>query len=74
VERLKCLHEAGFVHGDLKLHNMCFGTENDDTEQRVHLIDFGSSFKIYDAEGKHKTNSNDRKFAGNLMFASMNIC
>lgn len=53
---------------------MCFGTENDDTEQRVHLIDFGSSFKIYDAEGKHKTNSNDRKFAGNLMFASMNIC
>lgn len=74
LQRLKHLHKLGFVHGDLKLHNFCFGKEELDKDNIVYLIDFGSSFKIWDKEGKHKKFCTDKKFVGNLMFASVNIC
>jgi casein kinase I family protein HRR25 len=38
------------------------------------LIDFGSSFEIWDKNGKHKPFVAIKKFTGNLMFASANIC
>ena len=69
---MKALHALGYVHGDLKLHNMCHGIE----DKRVRLIDFGVSHKYIDELGKHKVdfNNDKKKMVGNLMFASVNIC
>ena len=40
VERLKKLHESGYVHADLKPENICIGL---DDPHRIYLIDFGLS-------------------------------
>jgi len=37
-ERLKLLHELGFVHNDIKLENVVVGF---DDPNRLYLIDFG---------------------------------
>jgi len=44
VDLLGCLrdiHEAGFMHNDLKPMNMLFGAQGSGNEDDVHLVDFG---------------------------------
>ena len=41
---------------------------------KLYLIDFGSSFEYLNNDGTHKKNKNDKRYPGNIMFASMNIC
>jgi hypothetical protein len=64
----------GFVHGDLKPHNMCMGRDDFFKENMVHLIDFGSSFQYRDQNGQHKPYKFENKHPGNIMFGSVSIC
>lgn len=41
---------------------------------KLHLIDFGSSKRFINKDGTHRKNKIDKKFPGNILFASMNIC
>ena len=38
---LQKIHEAGFMHNDLKPMNMLFGVQGSGNEDDVHLVDFG---------------------------------
>lgn len=58
---LKCLHDIGFCHWDLKLDNICY------KEGYYYLIDFALAQRV------QPSSSDKRKygFKGNSMFASM---
>jgi len=71
VERLKVLHELGYVHNDLKLENIVIGHED---KSLIYLIDFGLSTKYLDKDGKHVKQYFTEYFSGNFLFASINSC
>jgi serine/threonine protein kinase len=48
--RFKALHNAGYLHRDVKPHNMLLG--RNETCKRVYLIDFGISCKYMDKATK----------------------
>ena len=52
------LHKLGYVHGDLKLQNVCF---NRDMET-YSIIDFALVQKIYHSNGTHKEQKTMRMF------------
>lgn len=72
LDRLRVLHSLNYVHGDLKLQNMCYGM--DELSSRVYLIDFGCSFHYMNNKGVRKVNQNNGRHLGNIMFASVPVC
>jgi len=46
LQCLRDLHEAGFMHNDLKPMNMLFGAQGSGNEDDVHLVDFGMATRI----------------------------
>jgi len=48
---LRRLHEAGFVHNDVKPMNILFGAAGSCREDKVHLIDFGMATKVGESLG-----------------------
>ena len=59
------LHEAGFVHCDVKPANILTTAKG-----RVLLIDFGLSHSYLDADGQHVEESRASKFKGTWLFCS----
>ena len=51
IERLKDLHDMGYIHRDLKPENICVGLEGN--AGMIYLIDFGLSKMYLDARGAH---------------------
>ena len=51
IERLKDLHEMGYIHRDLKPENICIGL--DSNAGMIYLIDFGLSKMYLDSRGAH---------------------
>lgn len=43
---LRQIHEAGFMHNDLKPMNMLFGAQGSGNEDDVHLVDFGMATRV----------------------------
>lgn len=70
-ERLKQLHELGYVHNDIKLENVVVGF---DDPNRLYLIDFGLAQCFNDEDGTHIKKEYLSKFSGNFLFASLNSC
>ena len=71
VERLRFLHELGFIHNDIKLENVLVGR---DDPQDIHLIDYGLATQYRDKNGQHIVKKKLHSFRGNLLFASLNSC
>lgn len=51
IERLKDLHELGYIHRDLKPENICIGVENQ--ASLIYLIDFGLAKPYLDQKRVH---------------------
>ena len=71
IERLRVMHELGYIHNDIKLDNILVGLKD---SQLLYLIDFGMSSEYLDNDGNHIPKKDLQYFKGNLMFASLNSC
>eukprot|EP00928_Gymnodinium_smaydae_P072964 TRINITY_DN56236_c0_g1_i1.p1 TRINITY_DN56236_c0_g1~~TRINITY_DN56236_c0_g1_i1.p1 ORF type:complete len:433 (-),score=54.75 TRINITY_DN56236_c0_g1_i1:203-1501(-) len=60
VERTESLHNAGYMHRDIKPDNLMYGVKDD----TLYMVDFGIALKIQ-ADGKYP-----KDFAGTLKYAS----
>ncbi|CDF37288.1 Casein kinase I [Chondrus crispus] len=69
IDRLENLHDRGYVHKDIKPENMMMDL---DTEQKLHLIDFGLTAKYKDKNGEHVPNVTS-KFVGTVCFTSYHV-
>lgn len=67
LTRMKVLHEAGMVHGDLKPENLMMGTGAvGKTKGTVYLVDFG----LVTSYGKNGPNIVHRSYGGTLRYMS----
>jgi serine/threonine protein kinase len=67
LSQLESIHDAGFIHNDLKQQNIMF-----DYQKKLHLIDFGCATKYITPSGQHIEEEQAPKFKGNVLFASTN--
>ena len=51
MKAIQNIHEAGYVHGDIKLDNIMV-----DANKRVFLIDYGCAQSFYLEDGSHRPN------------------
>lgn len=74
IDRLRDLHELGYVHKDLKLENICLGSTNMKSSacSQIFLVDFGISERYLDLLNVHLPDKTSNVFEGNLKFCSKN--
>ncbi len=70
LEALESVHEAGYVHRDIKPGNVCIGNGKDGMK-RLYLIDFGLARKYTDDAGKPLPEREDATFRGTTTYASV---
>jgi serine/threonine protein kinase len=71
LQRLKDLHEKGFIHRDIKPENFVIGRKP--KERIIYMIDFGLSRRYINEKNKnHISLKNERGILGTLRYISMN--
>ena len=65
---LKCLHGLGFVHRDVKPHNIML-----DINGKARLIDFGLAKRFLKEDGTHMPLASSKFVAGTYYFMSQNV-
>jgi len=71
IERLRVIHELGYVHNDINLDNILMGLKDPTV---LYLTDLGSATKYLNEDGSHKGKKDQATFSGDLLFASLNSC
>lgn len=70
VQALEAVHNAGFIHRDIKPDNLLMGQGR--KENQLYLIDFGLS-ESYLSQGTHLPMQSATGFKGNYYWASSNV-
>ena len=72
LQALHDLHEAGFVHIDIKPDNVLYSLDQQGLLESIHLIDFSLARKYIDRNGNIKPPKFDPGFHGTVMYMSLN--
>ena len=74
MDRLRDLHNTGFLHCDLKPDNILIGSSNlnNDESGKIYLIDFGVTKSWRQPQGNHIELKTQVPFSGNILFSSVN--
>ncbi|KAL0239156.1 hypothetical protein PCE1_004847 [Barthelona sp. PCE] len=73
LENLQHVHEAGYIHRDVKPSNFCLGPLNDvDRGNEVFLIDFGMAKNYLGMNNRHIPPKSNAGFRGTTRYASIN--
>jgi len=67
---LEDMHNAGYIHRDIKPTNFMMGTE--DKKNQLYIMDFGLSKRYFD-KNKHIPYRTDRSLIGTARYASINV-
>lgn len=70
LTRFKDLHEAGYIHNDVKPDNMVMGRGK--KSGQIYLVDFGLSETYRDSKGKHVENTQEYP-VGTPHYMSVNV-
>ena len=54
IQAVQLLHEAGYVHNDIKLDNIMILGSKDQSIMKIVLLDFGLASTYVDKKGNHK--------------------
>lgn len=73
IDRLKHLHNAGYVHGVLHPGNVMFGRHGTPYTNTVFLIDFGDSLRYIRRNGIHMEQRKVQSIVGTLDFGSISM-
>jgi serine/threonine protein kinase len=71
IERIKIIHENGFVHLDIKPDNILYQNDKKDPT-KVTLIDFGHSVQYKSKDQEHIPQKVDANYEYNQIFCSKN--
>ena len=72
LEGLKAIHNAGFVHADLKPTNLVFGFgDSEEAMKSVHIVDFGLTKKYTDYKGRHVEQQTNQGTRGTMSYMSI---
>jgi serine/threonine protein kinase len=69
VTLLEKIHNAGFIHRDIKPNNFLIGVDNPD----VYIMDFGLSKQYISSNKKHINMKVERSLVGTARYASINV-
>jgi serine/threonine protein kinase len=69
---LQCLHQKGWVHGDVKPENFLLGQPGTPRATRLYLVDFGLAQRWREGKGAHvKYDQKPDDFRGTIRYASV---
>jgi len=70
IDRIESLHNAGFIHRDIKPDHFMYGKEN---PSLLYLIDVGFCKRYIDDSGNHIAERRGLSVTGTIAFVSLNV-